>query len=307
MYLHKDKEVFEKAVRDTSVRYGLQTSIVEKDYYVTMLLKLLAQRADFCVFKGGTSLSKGFHLLRRFSEDIDIAFTEHLGEKRRKKLKYDVLKGISDELGMPIVNWEKIQSDRDYNCYIFSYEPMDSSISESLFQGIRLETALASYAFPTERRKIDSHVGRFLMETSPESVEKYGLEEFDMRLQSVERTYIDKIFAICDYFIQGKARRYSRHMYDIYILTQYISFDSSFQKLVEEVRNHRMTMKMCPSAGEGFDIPVLLREICASDFFKTDYEEVTSYFIQEKVAYEDIVIRLLKIAAGGFFDRNLKQ
>lgn len=38
------------------------------------------------MFKGGTSLSKAFHVIDRFSEDIDITFTEHLGESRRKKL-----------------------------------------------------------------------------------------------------------------------------------------------------------------------------------------------------------------------------
>lgn len=56
------------------------------------------------VFKGGTSLSKGFKAINRFSEDIDITFDKHIGEARRKKLKNVVLKGISEELGMPISN-----------------------------------------------------------------------------------------------------------------------------------------------------------------------------------------------------------
>ncbi|MDD7025872.1 MAG: nucleotidyl transferase AbiEii/AbiGii toxin family protein, partial [Lachnospiraceae bacterium] len=47
---------------------------------------------------GGTSLSKGFHIIDRFSEDIDITFSEHIGESRRKKLKNVVLKGSSEEL-----------------------------------------------------------------------------------------------------------------------------------------------------------------------------------------------------------------
>ena len=46
-----------------------------------MLLKLLAAANPEIVFKGGTSLSKCFHLIDRFSEDIDIAFTEHIGEE----------------------------------------------------------------------------------------------------------------------------------------------------------------------------------------------------------------------------------
>lgn len=65
--------------------------VVEKDYYVTLILKLLAEQLDLCVFKGGTSLSKGFRVINRFSEDIDITFKEHIGESRRKKLKNVVL------------------------------------------------------------------------------------------------------------------------------------------------------------------------------------------------------------------------
>lgn len=93
--------------------------MIEKDCYVTLILKLLAEQLKLCVFKGGTSLSKGFRVINRFSEDIDITFKEHIGESRRKKLKNVVLKGISEELEMPIANWNETQSDRDYNAYFF--------------------------------------------------------------------------------------------------------------------------------------------------------------------------------------------
>ena len=59
-----------------------------------MILKQLSEASDLVVFKGGTSLSKCFHAIDRFSEDIDITFTEHIGEARRKKLKYKILKSI---------------------------------------------------------------------------------------------------------------------------------------------------------------------------------------------------------------------
>ena len=50
-------------------------------YYVTMILKLLAQVEPGCVFKGGTSLSKCHHVIDRFSEDIDITFSNTLTQK----------------------------------------------------------------------------------------------------------------------------------------------------------------------------------------------------------------------------------
>ena len=100
---------------------GRAAAVIEKDYYVTLILRLLSEQLSNVVFKGGTSLSKGYHAINRFSEDIDITFDEHIGEARRKKLKNQILKGISEEFCMPISNWESTQSDRDYNAYYFSY------------------------------------------------------------------------------------------------------------------------------------------------------------------------------------------
>ena len=60
---------------------GIRSDILEKDYYVTMILKLLAQVEPGCVFKGGTSLSKCHHVIDRFSEDIDITFSNTLTQK----------------------------------------------------------------------------------------------------------------------------------------------------------------------------------------------------------------------------------
>lgn len=301
MYLHEEREEFESIVKAVSTEYGLSISTVEKDYYITMILKLLAEKSDHCVFKGGTSLSKGFRILKRFSEDVDITFNEHLGEKRRKRLKYSIIKSISEELHLPIINWDMTQSDRDYNCYIFSYEPLDDSSSESLFPGVKLETAMGSYAFPVEEREINSYIGEFLKEDSKESIDRFHMQPFPMRLQSVERTYIDKVFALCDYFLQGRAKGYSRHMYDIFVLTPYISFNEDFRNLVTEVRKHRARMKICPSSEEKMNIPCLIREICTMDFYREDYEKITSIFIEDVVEYEKLVRQLLSLADSGYF------
>ena len=89
MYLHEDRELFKEVIGAAGDFHGVSGETVEKDYYVTMILKKLAQTEELpCVFKGGTSLSKCFRCIDRFSEDIDITFTERLGEGRRKRLKY---------------------------------------------------------------------------------------------------------------------------------------------------------------------------------------------------------------------------
>ena len=60
-----------------------------------------------------------------------------------------------------------------------------------------------------------------------------------MNLQSINRTYIDKVFALCDYYMQGKSKRYSRHLYDLYKLKECVTFDEEFRGLIGEVRKHR--------------------------------------------------------------------
>ena len=94
MYLHKDRETFKDIIEQTAEHSGRAPVVVEKDYYGTLILKVLAEQLDLGVFKGGTSLSKGIRVINRFSEDIVITFKEHIGESRRKKLKNVVLKGI---------------------------------------------------------------------------------------------------------------------------------------------------------------------------------------------------------------------
>ena len=150
MYLHEDGETFRDLVDQVADSIGRVPALVEKDYYVTQILRLLANQLENCVFKGGTSLVKGFHVIDRFSEDIDITFNVHIGEGKRKKLKNVVLKEISETLGMPVANWEDTQSDRDYNAYLFTYESVIGPQDDRLPQYVKLETALGSYSFPTQ-------------------------------------------------------------------------------------------------------------------------------------------------------------
>lgn len=295
MNLHEDRQVFEELVIATSENQGRPIDIVEKDYYVTMILKLLSEHYENVVFKGGTSLSKALHVITRFSEDIDITFSEHIGESRRKKLKNVVIADISKTLNMPITNWDNIQSDRDVNSYIFDYKCIGSS-NDKLSTGVKLETALGSYAFPTVEKEIDSYIFQYLKSIDADSlIEKYNLLPFRMNVQSVERTFIDKIFALCDYYIEGKRTRLSRHLYDVYKLYPLIVFDESFKTLFEEVRIHRASMKVCPSAQPGVDIKKLIKEICDSDYYKNDYESITSYFTSDPVDYDDAIDCLIKI------------
>lgn len=302
MYLHRDRETFKDMVEQAADSSGRTPAVVEKDYYVTLILKLFSEQLAECVFKGGTSLSKGFHVIDRFSEDIDITFKEHIGESRRKKLKNVVLKGISEELGMPIANWEETQSDRDYNAYLFSYESAFGLQDDRLPQYVKLETALGSYSFPTQTVEIRNYIGDYLEGRGRvDLAERFSLGRFSMNLQSLERTYIDKVFALCDYYLQGKSKRYSRHLYDIYKLTPLIEFNDGFAALIQEVREHRSKMRICPSADETVDVPSVILEFCDNSFYREDYQAITDYFAKDTVSYDDVIGQMRMLAASNLF------
>ena len=290
MYLHKEnRDLFRDAILLTSERLNVSEDIVEKDYYVTLILQKLAVMDYPVVFKGGTSLSKAYKLIDRFSEDIDITFTEHLGEARRKKLKYNILKPIADELGLEIKNFNLIQSDRDLNHYDFYYESVvGDRVSNPIPVYVKLETALKSYAFPTEERMIGNYLLDALGEEEDELIQEYGLAEFPMRVQALERTLIDKIFAVCDYYLQDKPRRNARHLYDIYKIASRVEINDSFMKLVEEVRDHRITLgtEVAPAAFRNANILELANKICEDDFYKDDYRDTTMKLISDNLDYE---------------------
>lgn len=105
MYLHQqDKNLFKKTLEIVTKKSKLNLKVIEKDYYVTLILRELSLRSPEVVFKGGTYLSKAHRVSNRFSEDVDIAFDEHIGHSRRKKIKYQLLLPISEELNLPILN-----------------------------------------------------------------------------------------------------------------------------------------------------------------------------------------------------------
>lgn len=296
MYLHNDKDLFAEVITETNTQTGIAESIIEKDYYVTMILKLLSKSNPDIVFKGGTSLSKCFHLINRFSEDIDITFSEHIGESRRKKLKYKILKPISEELGMPIENWDNIESDKDYNYYLYGYHPVSDYPVEGITPGVKLETALVSYSFPTEEKDVDSIIYGAIKDSAPDIITDYGLEPFSMKVQSVNRTFIDKIYALCDYYLEDKTKRYSRHLYDLHMLYPTISVNDDFKELIQQVRKHRSQLPICPSTKDDVDIKSLINEFLDKEFYKSDYENITRTLISDDVTYEQTSLTLREIA-----------
>ena len=293
-YLHKDKETFLQAINLVANKNGIVPEIVEKDYYVTMILQGLAKRMDYIVFKGGTSLSKCHKAIKRFSEDIDITIDKTLSQGQKKSVKENIVE-IADEMGLEIPNLDDIRSRRDYNKYIITFDSvLDSKDESAVPSQVLMETSYTTVSFPTVIMPVHNYIGDMMVEEAPSYIETYGLSPFEMKIQGIERTFIDKIFAICDYYIQGKTAKHSRHIYDIYKLFPKVE-SQNLKQLYEDVRNVRKLSPVCPSAADGVDVKALLREIISKEVYKSDYQLITEKILEEVVSYDTAIKTLERI------------
>ena len=302
MNLHHDREAFEELLIGAANELAIPTNIIEKDYYVTITLKMLANKLDNMVFKGGTSLTKCYYLLDRFSEDIDLSYTAetgNLGEAGKRRLKKAIV-ATMEELGFNITNLEATKSRRDYNCYRAEY-PSIYEQSIILKPELVVETYVALLPFPTTKRMVDNYIYRFLSKINRiDLVEAYDLVPFEINTQTIERTLADKVFALCDYFMQGQLERHSRHLYDIYKIVNSIGITDELIKLIPEVRAVRSELGICLSAKEG--VTDILNRIVDEQAYKSDYEDITLGLLFVPETYDTVIQSIKMLADSGIWD-----
>lgn len=300
-WLHENKEEFRNAVLFAADQNRLATAAVEKDYYVTLILEGLKERLPFIVFKGGTSLSKCHKVISRFSEDIDVTIDTKLSQGQMGKVK-DAIKTVAEELGLTIPNTDETRSRRNYNKYLLAYDSVIEMLNEDLKPMVILETSFTEVSFPTVILPVHSYIGDMMEIEAPEMVETYGLRPFEMKVQGIDRTMIDKVFAICDYYMKGDVRRHSRHIYDIYKMLPMVPINDDLGKLVKEVREVRAkNVTICYSAQSGVDVPSVLLEIVDKEIYRVDYESVTSRILNEQIPYNTAIRAIRRIAESGLF------
>ena len=301
MLLHKDKENFDIAIRAASRHFNVSQAIIEKDYYVTLVLCELAKQVPSLLFKGGTSLSKCHKIIDRFSEDIDITLDpEHQSQSNRRNLKHTIVE-ICNNLGINLLNESETRSRRDYNCYKIDYSARHSLFG--LNPQLLVETVFIVKAFPDEVKKASSIIYDYLKDTqNQEAITRYKLEPFDIRVQTLDRTLVDKVFAICDYMLDNKTERQSRHIYDLSRLIGFVALDDNLKALIKEVREDRKTGTKCHSAQDGVCVAKLLRQIIDTEFFKKDYEDTTEKLLSKPVAYNEAIKALETIIESGVFE-----
>jgi hypothetical protein len=302
-YLHSDREQFRDAIDLAYEQTGVMVQAIEKDYYVTMLLRLLSQKMPYIVFKGGTSLSKCHKVIRRFSEDIDITIDTLLSQGQKKKIKQAIVDS-AEELGMTIENLDETRSRRDYNRYVIAYDSVIPMASDALKAAVLLETSYTAVSFPTVLLPVHSYIGDMMEQEAPDAIEEYNLNPFEMKVQEIDRTLADKVFAVCDYYLQGKVAKHSRHLYDIYKLLPLVPQDENFRELVKEVRAVRAQSVICPSALPEANVPELLEKIIKEKAYKQDYDSLTTQLLEENVPYDTVIAALKRIADSSLFENS---
>lgn len=307
MKLHNDKERFYEAITATSTMFGIEPALVEKDYFVTLFLRKAVERIPGLVFKGGTSLSKCYNLIDRFSEDIDLTLDDEHFTQSKKRNSIKALIAVCDELGLELINKKTIEKHThgNFNCYDIRYPIIFPS--EDVKTELKVEMTYIQKCYPHEQGKAISYIGEFFAKNgNGRVVAEYELDAFTVQVQSLERTLVDKVFAICDYYLSKNTVRNSRHIYDILkLLTKVDVSDSNLKLLVENVRTDRKPNRTCLSAQDGANVPKLLKKIVETEFFRQDYDETTSKLLTGTVSYDEAIKSLQTLIDSGLFETKL--
>ena len=167
---------------------------------------------------------------------------------------------------------------------------------------IIVETAVFFRAYPSKLMKADSLVYQYLKKSGYDDlIDQYELEPFDVNVQTADRTMIDKLFALGDYYLSGTIDEHSRHIYDLHKLYEVVETNDNLRQLAEQVRAEREPHKTCLSAKTDVNMNGLLQEIIDTNAYKADYESKTYNMLYKKVSYEEAVETLKKIIEKKIF------
>lgn len=223
MRLHQDKNAFQAIIDrivgndDPKIK-----AILEKDYYVTLLLYELTNnpKRQNVYFKGGTALYKALKTIGRFSEDIDLSIdvsTLNSGNKCKRFVKDVALGFKSLPIEKPLENDIKgnIVSGR------YHYDPIYKLSNDSLNRigQVRVEVNSFSIIVPNNELTIAPHLYELSNKETKKILEdRYGIKPFKIKTMTIERIFVDKIFAIEYYYLKKKYLDVAKHVYDVAVL-----------------------------------------------------------------------------------------
>ncbi len=227
--LHTDKNAFREITTLAADTLGYEQSHVEKDYWLSKILKdiCISDYKDKTYFKGGTSLSKAYGLIERFSEDLDLfVFTGNVKSSKQaeKTLNKKVTEFIIEHSGCTFRE-ELSKRGGNFNMLCFSYANLFNYVG--LKGNLEVEIKACDLAdktemyYPTELRRIEPIVGQYLEGVGrADLMEEFGLEGFETWCISPKRTICDKILRLARVSHgENAVEQIVKYIRDIYDLT----------------------------------------------------------------------------------------
>lgn len=267
MWVNLTTEQKQNIITQTAVKTGLPAYAVEKDGWVCILLQAIFQSkyAEHIIFKGGTSLSKAYNIINRFSEDVDLIID-------RKFLGFEVLpskssiKKLRAASGSFIINEfreelveqlsklgiaptayaieynEKVDDTSDPNTLEFIYNPIIANTSEYIKPRVLIEMGARSLIEPTEEREVISFIDKEYANLP------FAQKQSKVKVVVPTRTFIEKVLLLHEEFLkpegQIRSERLSRHLYDLDRLmdTEYAQSAYKDHALFDMIVEHRKTI-----------------------------------------------------------------
>ncbi len=318
-------------IEQAAAETGMTVNAIEKDWWVTLVLKAVFSlpMSQHFIFKGGTSLSKGYGLIERFSEDIDIALAaEAFGEgyhyidepsktyvKRLKKkgcaftsndIKQALIQRLAElgvEEGMVRIEAEEVKAelpDKDPQT-LFVYYPSLFEHIPYINETVKIEFGVRSLKEPFEIRRIQSAVGSTVRAAS------YSEEPFNVPTAAPHKTLLEKMLLLHEKFESGDAanitvaERQSRHLADIVALSKAglieiaIADKALFTALVKH-RSHYVTIKNVTYEGLALGKLKFIPPGEALDLYRRDYEDTVQEMIYgEAIDFDSLIKELTKL------------
>lgn len=230
LHFKENKTAFETLINTISKQENIRPDIIEKDYYVTLILKELSEKQQNqnlpAYFKGGTALYKALKSIRRFSEDIDLTvYVENLTNNQKKKTlensvkKYSSLKYERDEINMK----GSITSNYLYET-MFTLDEQDEL---QRFGKVKVEGTSYTISEPVTQLEVSP----LLFEKAPSEFKEilksqYSVAPFSLNVIALDRIFVDKIFASEFYFTRAISKDedmffdVAKHLYDLTVLLE---------------------------------------------------------------------------------------
>lgn len=237
MKLHQNELLFKDAILATSQQLGIREIYVEKDYWVTYALFHIYTNeiGKETIFNGGTSLSKCFQLIERFSEDIDLVIKRNnsdTGNQLKRKLK-QISTSVSRELPEIEINGitNKVGMIRKT---AHTYPRMFTGHFGQVRDIIIIESSWLGSFEPYTTKSVNSFIYQMLLENNQQSlIETYQLGPFEVTVMDPKRTLCEKIMSLVRFSNTqnpiSDLKNKIRHAYDLHLILRDVSMRSFFE------------------------------------------------------------------------------